>query len=61
MNLEIQNDLKKFRRYYDMFDHLENIQFQTDVGKETAEQIKGAINEIIKPYLVNQGNKLKDE
>lgn len=61
MSLEIQNDLKKLRRYYDMFEHLEKIQFETDAGKETAEQIKGAINEIIKPYLVEQGNKLKDE
>jgi len=59
MSIETDNDLKKLRRYYDMFEHLEKIDFQTEIGKETANTIKGSINEIIKPYLAEQGKKLK--
>lgn len=57
--MQNQNDLKKLRRYFDMFEHLEKIEFETDIGKETAKTIKESINEIIKPYLINQGKKLK--
>lgn len=60
MSLETENDLKKLRRYYDMFENLERIEFQTEIGIETANQIKGSINENIKPYLVKQGKKIKE-
>lgn len=57
--LEIQNDLHKLRRCLDMFEAMTRIEFQTPDGKKFKITLNESLVEVIKPEMVNVGNKLK--
>lgn len=57
--LEIQNDLHKLRRCLDMFESMIRIEFQTPDGQKFKITLNESLVEVIKPEMVNVGNKLK--
>jgi len=52
---DAENDLQQLRAFYDAFDKLAALEFKTPHGKEAEATFKSAVNEIIKPYLIDKG------
>lgn len=61
MSLEIQNDLTKLRRCLDMFEAMVKIEFQTEDGQKFKITLNESLVDVIKPEMVNVGNKLKSQ
>ena len=48
-NLENQNDQTRLKRIIEILEHIDNFEFQTELGQEFHNTMKQALNEIIKP------------
>ena len=59
MSLEIQNDLRKIERTFEILNHLGNIQYQTEIGQEVYSTMKAAVLEDIRPFLLEKHKQLK--
>lgn len=60
-NLPQQNDLTRLRRCLDMFEAMVKIDFETPDGKKFKITLNESLTKIIKPEMVNVGNKLKSQ
>lgn len=60
-NLPRQNDLTRLRRCLDMFEAMVKIDFETPDGQKFKITLNESLTEIIKPEMVNVGNKLKSQ
>lgn len=61
MSLEIQNDLRKIERTFEMLNHLAKIEYQTEIGSEIKNTLDEAVTEIIRPFLLEKHKKLKSQ
>lgn len=46
----IPNDINKLSRMMEMFDQIQRLEFETEIGIEFSNSIKSALTETIKPY-----------
>jgi len=60
-NLPQQNDLTRLRRCLDMFEAMVKLDFETEDGKKFKLTLNESLIEVIKPEMVNVGNKLKSQ
>lgn len=61
MNLPEKNDLTKLRSCLDMFEAMVKIEFETPDGKKFKLTLNESLVEIIKPEMIEIGNKLKSQ
>lgn len=61
MSLEIQNDMRKIERNFEILNNLGNITYQTEVGQEVYNTIKAAVMENIRHYLLEKHKQLKKQ
>lgn len=59
MALAEQNDLVKLRRCLDMFEAMIKIDFETPDGQKFKLTLNESLVQVIKPEMINVGNKLK--
>jgi len=60
-SLKEQNDLTRLRRCLDMFEAMVKIDFETEDGQKFKLTLNESLVEVIKPEMVNVGNKLKSQ
>lgn len=61
MSLEIQNDIRKIERVMEILNHIANIEFQTETGKEFKNTIQASVQEVIRPFSVDKYKELKSQ
>lgn len=61
MSLAEQNDLTRLRRCLDMFEAMVKIDFETEDGQKFKITLNESLIDVIKPEMVNVGNKLKSQ
>lgn len=61
MSLAKQNDLTRLRRCLDMFEAMVKIDFETEDGQKFKITLNESLIDVIKPEMVNVGNKLKSK
>lgn len=61
MSLAEQNDLTRLRRCLDMFEAMVKIEFETEDGQKFKITLNESLIDVIKPEMVNVGNKLKSQ
>ena len=59
MSLEIQNDLRKIERTFEILNHLAKIEYQTEIGREVKSTLNESVTEIIRPFLLEKHKQLK--
>lgn len=61
MYLEVQNDLRKIERTFEILNHLAKIEYQTGIGSEVKNTLDESVIEIIRPFLLEKHKQLKSE
>lgn len=61
MSLEIQNDLRKIERTFEILNHLAKIEYKTEIGREIKNTLYESVTNVIRPFLLEKHKQLKPQ